>query len=134
MNGNPLVMIVDNDASVRRAVRRLLTGAIALEFIEATEGGEALRILRGRVVIGLPLPAVIVSDVDMYPGMCGPVLVSEIARTDSLQNIPIVLCSGDPDVHDVAAKLGVLSFQKASEPRILVGLVRKALGEEPVVV
>jgi len=149
-NSGPLLLLVDDSEMIRRTVRRqlrdgLMDGGPAeerrrslaaqedgpalfhTEFIEAADGKEALRILTGRAQACLSLPDLIISDLDMAPGMGGEEFIGEIRALPSLRAIPVVLCSGEHDVHERAARLEVLSFRKGDNPRGLLGIVRAAL-------
>lgn len=79
------ILLVDDDALVRRTVRRQLE-LIQFEVVEASNGAAAVTILREREDI-----LALVSDVDM-PIMDG----LELAQTVALQwpTLPVVLVSG----------------------------------------
>ena len=99
-----VVLLVDDDEFVRRAVKRTL-GDSGAEVVEASDGAQALELLRG----GLR-PAVIVSDVDM-PVMSGLLLAKHCK--EEFPDIPMILVSGGGHER-AAADLGVTYFEKGS--------------------
>lgn len=112
-----VVLLVDDDAIVRKALMRLLRTCGA-DIREAVNGEEALTLLRE----GLR-PAIIISDIDM-PAMNGLVLARHVkAEFPTLQ---LVLCSGGG--HERAAsELGVEYYPKPTDPSTLRELVKNAL-------
>jgi CheY-like chemotaxis protein len=85
------VLVVDDDAAVRGAVRALLEGA-GFAVAEAADGGAALRALRGD-----PADAVL-SDLYM-PGRDGLELIRELAR--AAPRVRVVAMSGGPAAGDM---------------------------------
>jgi FixJ family two-component response regulator len=115
------VFIIDDDKSVRRAVKRLITvsGFKAKTFGSAREfidSGHSQR------------TAVLVLDVRM-PGMSGLELQKHL--TDSGSNIPIIFITAHEDnqARQVALEAGALAFlKKPFEDKALVDVVKCALG------
>jgi CheY-like chemotaxis protein len=69
----PVVLLVDDDPEVRQVLARALE-ADGMTVVEASTGGEALRILKGD-----PSIDVLVTDV-MMPGITGNTLVEQAAK------------------------------------------------------
>ncbi len=120
--GTETILVVDDDASLRRATRRVLErqGYVVLE---AGDGAEALQVFRcNRRTVAL-----IVSDISM-PGMSGRDLLDAI-RLDSV--VPFLLASG---FAAVALDLGGTAFiQKPWEVPSFLSAVRNLLDAYPSV-
>ncbi len=104
-NKSPLlghVIVIDDDASVRRSLRTML-GRAGYEVL-LYDSAEAF--LQYPVV---PSPAVILLDMRM-PGMTGVGLQSQLK--DLLENVPVIFVSGDsrPEEIIVAMKQGAMDF------------------------
>ena len=127
------ILVVDDSEAIRRALRRRLSDGGAVEVLEASDGEAAMQILLQRYVGGQTPPDLLITDMDMKPGMSGDKLIGEMRDAPALAGVPIILCSGEPDVHKIGARLGVVSFQKGGDVADLMGLVRAALGPKPVV-
>jgi RNA polymerase sigma factor (sigma-70 family) len=115
------VFIVDDDPSVQRALRRLLTtnGFPARVFCNATEFLEQ----------GAPIPAVgcLVLDVKM-PGLSGLDLQAELQQRGL--RLPIVFITGQATVpmSVQAMKQGAVDFlQKPFDGQTLIATIRKAI-------
>jgi RNA polymerase sigma factor (sigma-70 family) len=115
------VFIVDDDPSVQRALRRLLTtnGFPARVFSNATEFLEQ----------GAPMPAVgcLVLDVKM-PGLSGLDLQAELKQRGL--RLPIVFITGQATVpmSVQAMKQGAVDFlQKPFDSQTLIATIRKAI-------
>ncbi len=109
----PRVLLVDDSDMVRELVIQLVEGDFQ-RIDQARDGKEALALLRSRMSgLGM-MPSVIVSDLDMAPGMCGDDFAREIAKDPNLWGIPFLLSSADPEVRKVAAALGVQAFEKSA--------------------
>ena len=96
------VIVIDDDASVRRSLRTML-GRAGYEVL-LYDSAEAF--LQHPVV---PSPAVILLDMRM-PGMTGVGLQSQLK--DLLENVPVIFVSGDsrPEEIIVAMKQGAMDF------------------------
>ena len=79
----PLVMIVDDSISTRRALSQLMKDA-GYDTITAKDGLEAIGLLENR------LPSIILVDFEM-PRMNGIELATHIRGTDSFQDIPMIM-------------------------------------------
>jgi FixJ family two-component response regulator len=108
---SPVIFVVDDDASVRSAVRRLLLSlhlpvrlfASAEQFLSDTErtvGGEGgVRGLRGCLILDLKLP-----------GMSGLQLQEQLVQEE--WKLPIVFISAhdDEESRDAALRMGAISY------------------------
>src|SRR6266567_684951 len=77
------IMVIDDSASLREAVRAALTDA-GYEVLDAADGAEALRKLDGRKV------DLMICDVHM-PGMDGIDFVKEVKRRSDYRFVPIIM-------------------------------------------
>ncbi len=102
------VLVVDDQATMRPIVRRLLTQVGIDDVDEAANGEEALAKLRNPRVKD---PDVIVSDLHM-DGIDGLELCNIIRRDERIRNrsIPIVVLTGDDDklIHEVSEQVGAV--------------------------
>jgi CheY-like chemotaxis protein len=123
------LLVVDDSPVVRGLVSQLMENDFDID--EATDGRAALALLHKRLAGDGPMPAVIVSDLDMVPGMCGDVFAREIAKEPLLAVIPFLLSSADPNVGKVAEAIGVPAFDKrgslAFEKRGSLGGIREVI-------
>ena len=113
----PLVLVVDDTDVVRRFMVRVLSDDF--EVMEARDGVQALYWLGKWLFESADLPALIVSDLDMNPGMSGEELVAKLAADARTARIPVLLCSSEADLPSIAARLRVPYFLKQGS---LVGL------------
>jgi PAS domain S-box-containing protein len=82
----PLVLLVEDDADVRRVVRLQLT-ELGYPVVEAQDGNEALRLLDAIAEVGL-----VVSDMVMPGGLDGRQLAERVAACRP--GVPVLLMSG----------------------------------------
>lgn len=84
------VLIVDDSPVMRAFIRRiiLVSGMEEAEFLEAGDGGEALRLLSQQWV------DVVLTDINM-PTMDGEELVRRLEADDMLKSVPVVIVSTD---------------------------------------
>ncbi len=82
---SPLVMIVDDSASVRHRSKSMVS-AEGFDTVTACDGAEAFQML----LSGKYQPGLILSDVEM-PGMDGWTLLESVKRHKNLQHIPVVM-------------------------------------------
>jgi len=114
------VLVVDDDASIRDSVVRILQDA-GYECVGASDGAAALE------AIALHVPSLIVLDI-MMPGMDGFSVCSEIRRRGI--TVPIIFLSAKGDIIDkgIAFKLGGDDYLvKPFEPQELVFRVEALL-------
>lgn len=96
------ILVVDDDAHVRKALARCLRSFLTerkLEIREARDGREALELLKEFT------PVLIICDLDMPPGMNGEAFLQ--AREGAQLDIPVVLNSGNRDLPEIAKRFGV---------------------------
>jgi two-component system chemotaxis response regulator CheY len=84
------VLIVDDSPVMRAFIRRIivLSGMEGAEFLEASDGHEALHLLRQQWV------DVVLTDINM-PSMDGEELVRRLEADDVLKSVPVVIVSTD---------------------------------------
>ena len=84
------VLIVDDSPAMRTFIRRilLLSGMEVAEYLEASDGDEALRLLDREWV------DVILTDINM-PGMDGEQFVRRLEADDLLKSVPVLVVSTD---------------------------------------
>lgn len=115
------ILIVDDEAHVRKMVRVALRTAGFTQFLEASGGVEAMN--------QLPDATMVITDLKM-PGMGGVTLVKEIRNHEEYDNIPIMVMTSDnvyETVHRLLA-LGVDDYVvKPFDNDVLVERVQAAL-------
>jgi CheY-like chemotaxis protein len=120
------ILLVDDDASVRRATRRLLV-AEGFEVLEAASAYEALALVKAHAhILGL-----VISDITM-PGMNG-VELAELLREEP-EGPEVLLTSGDVPENVRSRSEDELAFpflQKPATRRELLDAVRAALNTPP---
>lgn len=110
------ILIVDDDAAIRDAVRQVLVDE-GFRVVQASDGAEALR------AIDTEPPAMIVLDVQM-PGIDGPALAREL-RT-RLRRVPLVILTGVADPKREADRCNAEAYlRKPFDADELVRLVRR---------
>ena len=119
----PVIWIVDDDASVRRVVARALKddGLATREFESPVE-------LRRALARGEP-PAVLVSDLRM-PGETGLELLASLRA--SQPDLPVIIMTAYADLDNAVAALAGGAFELLPKPFDIdeaVGLIRRALAE-----
>jgi two-component system chemotaxis response regulator CheY len=116
---HPLVLIVDDTADARDAMKALLE-LKGYQVVTAADGQEALDELRH----GLD-PALILLDL-MMPRIDGFRFRKEQLLDPRLSRIPVIIFSGHPDVQNYAVVLGAAGcFQKPVDVDRLLTLVRE---------
>jgi CheY-like chemotaxis protein len=100
------VLLVDDDISVGRGLRRVLSAA-GYEVRIATSGEEALDALTGGTF------DVIVSDINM-PEMSGISLLRSVRLRD--RDVPIILMTGKPTVETAMEAIGLGAMQYLAKP------------------
>jgi|SRR5271157_2481540 len=121
------LLIIDDEDLVRRAVRRMLRDE-GFELIhEASNGQEALELLKS-LAARKELPRLVITDCDM-PKLDGISMVREMRKLPELSKVPIIVCSGDEGNGIIAHQLGLLFFHKGiDDPTALRKHVRSTLG------
>ena len=126
---NKSVLVVEDEAGVRRALGRLL-GERGFHTIEAANGREAIQRLAERT------PAAIVIDL-LMPVMSGSELLKALRRNAFYRRIPTVVMTGalNSELSGVGQALGVpVIFKPNLEhlPDLLEELIAKATGSHPI--
>lgn len=120
---NKSVLVVEDEAGVRRALGRLL-GERGFRTIDAANGREAIQRLAEET------PAAIVIDL-LMPVMSGAELLKALRRNAFYRRIPTVVMTGalDSELSSVGQVLGVpVVFKPNLEhlPDLLISLIEKA--------
>ncbi|MBX3160397.1 MAG: EAL domain-containing protein [Deltaproteobacteria bacterium] len=110
----PRVLLAEDDEQLSRMLVRTLQRA-EFDVVCAPTGTEALEVVRASRL------DVIVSDVHM-PGMTGLELIRAVRRTDL--DVPVILCTGKPDVRAAAEAVEFGAFRFLTKPVDIEGLVR----------
>ena len=104
------VLVVDDEASARRALMRLLAKE-GYETVEAGDGREALDALAASAAPGAKPPDVILLDL-MMPGMDGLELLEALQQNSQWKALPVVVLTALSDTHTVnrAQQLGAKAY------------------------
>jgi two-component system, NtrC family, nitrogen regulation response regulator NtrX len=117
----PRILVIDDDAAIREAMRRTLEYGGEYEFVGATSGQEGL------AIIARDPPDLVFLDIKM-PGMDGLEVLGRLRAAD--ETVPVIVISGHGTVATAveATKLGALNFieKPFGDERVLVE-VRNAL-------
>ena len=115
------LLIVDDFAS-QRSMLKLYLADTKLEFLEASNGKEALDILRVNTVVG------VLTDLEM-PVMTGMELLKAIRLDDKLKHLPVTMITSVLESQSVAKGNGVTKWvHKPFQREYLVQQVTSALG------
>jgi CheY-like chemotaxis protein len=119
------VLICEDDATTRLLLKSMLKKAMPCEVVEVPNGVEALALLRKKTFDLLLLDL-------MMPIMGGQDTLRWIRQTPSLQDLQVIVLSGENDSHQVkeVVTLGVVDFllKPVSDARTQVRL-RSALAK-----
>lgn len=116
------VLVVDDDAAIRRMIVAALRREGAYEFLEAANGKEGLDLMRGEH------PDVVVLDL-MMPILSGWDVLRERAHDADIRKIPVILVSAnrDPEIA-TAVDAGICAFlPKPFDITALSALVRSCI-------
>jgi CheY-like chemotaxis protein len=119
MSARPRVLVVDDDDDIREMIG-LVLGEEGFDAALEHDGHAALE----RVVEG-PRPALILLDL-MMPGMSGGDFVKAMRKHPELEEVPVVVISGDVGGEHVARALGAKFLAKPVELPALLAAVREA--------
>ena len=120
MSENPLIAVVDDDASMRGALRRLLrsVGYRAIVFASAEEFLQASQ---------LQATACVIVDVRM-PGMSGLELQQHLATVQCPVPLIFITAHGDEEARVRALRAGAVDFlYKPFSEAVLLGAIQSAL-------
>jgi two-component system, response regulator len=100
-----ILLVEDNEDDIAIAERVIQKSAIAARLIIATDGQQALDVLRQRLEVGSDknpalLPDVILLDLGL-PVMSGLDLLRRLKVTPALRQIPVVVLTGNADEETV---------------------------------
>lgn len=95
MSSNPRVLIVDDYKTVLRIVRQMLTEIGFTEIDEASDGTQALELLRTKDY------GLILSDWNMAP-MTGLELLRAVRSSTKTEKVPFILITAEAKVENVA--------------------------------
>jgi two-component system, OmpR family, response regulator len=117
------ILIIDDEADIRRIAHLALGRVGAMEVLEATSGAEGLRKAEDNH------PDAILLDV-MMPGLDGPSTLAALRSNPATANIPVIFLTAKAMVSELArlralGAAGVLT--KPFDPMTLAGQVRAAL-------
>jgi len=118
------IAVIDDDESVCKALKRLLSSA-GYDASTFTRGAEFLRSVETQ------RPDCVVLDVHM-PGMTGLDVLARLK--DSYPDLPVVIITAydDPETHQKALKAGALFLRKPFNDQALLDAIHDALGPRPV--
>ncbi|MEK6373835.1 MAG: response regulator [Acidobacteriota bacterium] len=120
--GRASVLVVDDDASIRRMMIAALKRSDDYEFLEAGNGREALELMRR------DRPSAVVLDL-MMPIMSGFDVLQERATDPALRRIPVIIVSANraPEIASAVDK-GICAFlPKPFDINVLSALVKSCL-------
>ncbi|MEO6259131.1 MAG: response regulator [Thermoanaerobaculia bacterium] len=98
MSGKPTILVVDDDAPILLLMRSVLR-EFGLDSVTASSGDDALAKARS------DRPSLILVDRYM-PGMSGDQLIAKLRAEPGLQQVPILMLSGEPLSASEVARVG----------------------------
>jgi two-component system, chemotaxis family, chemotaxis protein CheY len=116
------IMIVDDSASIRQVISIALQSA-GYEFIEATDGKDALKKLDGTRV------HLILSDINM-PNMDGITFVTEVKKLAKYKFTPIIMLTTEVNQakKEAAKEAGAKAWvTKPFQPKVLLEAISKLI-------
>jgi FixJ family two-component response regulator len=114
------VLVIDDDAPVRKALKRLISAAGY--DVEVMEDASSY-LNRARV----PPPACLLLDLRM-PGMSGMELLAAVANTERMVPIVVITGEGDENVHREALAAGAMAvLEKPLDEAGLLGAIEDAV-------
>ena len=119
---NPKILIVDDDADLRRALKIRLQ-ANHYDTVQASDGYSAIAVAHKEH------PNLIILDLGL-PAGDGYVVLDRLQKSDGLSNIPvIVLTARDPEANEQnTLRAGATAFfQKPADNNLLLDLIRATL-------
>ena len=113
--GSPIILTVDDDATVRAFLRTSLESA-GLEVIEASSGEEAIRVFADQ------RPQLVLLDVAM-PGLDGFATCAALRALPGGGSVPIVMLTGSDDLPAItrAYEVGATDFEVKSVNWVILG-------------
>lgn len=119
----PRILIVDDNSDLAEVLAEIL--AASGYRVRVASDGE-----RGLMALHEELPDAVVLDIEM-PHLTGPEVVYRMIVTDAgMEQVPIVLSSGDPSLQEVASRVGTPYFiGKPFDVGVMLALVERAVTE-----
>jgi FixJ family two-component response regulator len=123
--GERLAIVVEDDASVQRALGRVLR----IAGFEPLAFDSAEHLLRAGE---LPDAAFMVVDIQL-PGVSGLVLVERLGATRALPPVIFITASDDPELREGALRLGGTFLAKPFPAKALMDTIHRACSARPTV-
>lgn len=121
MPGKPIILVVDDDAPIIALMRSILR-EFGYEARTATSGAAAIEAARAEA------PDLVLLDKNM-PGMSGGEVIRALRTDVGLENVPILLLTGDPVAPQEIAELGANgTVQKPFDLQALMEQIRHYAG------
>ena len=121
MSRKPVILVVDDDAPIITLMRSLLR-EFGYEARTANSGAEAIEAARAET------PDLVLLDKNM-PGMSGGDVIRALRTDVGLENVPILLLTGDPLAKNEVDRLGANgTVQKPFDLEDLMAQIRKHVG------
>jgi two-component system, chemotaxis family, chemotaxis protein CheY len=122
----PSVLITDDSGTARMVIQRCLevTGCAACEFIHASNGQEAIEILRARKI------DLLITDMNM-PVMDGRRLLLSVKASPRLNHVPVVVVTsiGNPALERELFRIGVNTLiHKPVSPEKIAACIEDIFG------
>jgi two-component system, chemotaxis family, chemotaxis protein CheY len=120
------ILIVDDSATIRKMVRACLRPLGSAEFIEASNGLEAIE------QIALDPVGLIILDLNM-PDMHGVDVLRFLRKHERSRSVPVVVLTtrGDDSSRDTAMAAGATQYlTKPFSPDVLLAAARELLGPD----
>jgi len=120
----PRILIVDDSPTIRKMVRASLRALESVDFVEASNGLEAIE------QVALAPVALLILDLNM-PDMHGIDVLKFLRRHPSLREVPVVVLTtrGDDSSREAALAAGATQYlTKPFVPQALLSTARDLLG------
>jgi signal transduction histidine kinase/ligand-binding sensor domain-containing protein/DNA-binding NarL/FixJ family response regulator len=122
VNNRPVILLIDDDAEMRRYITRLLQGDYSIqEAANSAEGFESILEVE---------PDIIVCDVVMQGGLSGVEFCSKMKESSSFSHIPVILLTGSssPEIKLKGIECGADDYiTKPFERELLVARIKSML-------
>lgn len=122
-SGRPLVLIADDEESVRQLVREVLEGA-GMRTLVAADGDQVMALAAEH------RPSLIILDV-MMPEMDGYTALTRLRGHPATREIPVIVLTGQsaPVYRELSEGIGAMAHvTKPFSPKALAATVRQILG------
>ena len=121
MPRKPVILVVDDDAPIIALMRSILR-EFGYEARTATSGADAIEAARAET------PDLVLLDKNM-PGMSGGEVIRTLRSDVGLENVPILLLTGDPVEPREIAELGANgTVQKPFDLQVLMEQIHRYVG------